>query len=100
MTNDEILDFHYEFQDCHAKNLREYFYRLLMTLWSEGEEFSGKRPFGNSVWEFDIYKALVAMDVIKGSFDEDGYLSYCDKQAGYELVEKLIDHIFVGVLIK
>lgn len=38
--------------------VRGYLRELLATLWSEGESFSGKRPFGNSGWEYDLYKPL------------------------------------------
>ena len=37
---------------------RQYLCALLAQLWSEGSGFSGKRPFGNSGWEWDILDAL------------------------------------------
>jgi len=41
--------------------LREYFKRMLVQVFAEGEGFSGKRPFGDSGWqsqlEFDMVKA-------------------------------------------
>ena len=44
--------------DAKAKTVREYLKMLLERLWEEGEGFSGKRPFGNSGWEYDLYAAL------------------------------------------
>ena len=41
--------------DIGAKTIGEYFEKLLLTLWDEQEDFSGKRPFGNSGWEYDVY---------------------------------------------
>ena len=37
---------------------REYLCALLRVLWREQEGFSGKRPFGNSGWEWDMEDAL------------------------------------------
>lgn len=94
MTNDEILDAPYHFKDAAANSLREYFYTLLLALWYQGEEFSGKRPFGNSGWDWDIYACLVKLEVIKGKLDEDGYLDKFDKVAANKLVPKLIAEAF------
>lgn len=54
--------------------VRDYLRTLLTTLWSEGEGFSGKRPFGNSGWEHDIYKPLIAGGFIPGELDDEGYI--------------------------
>ena len=37
--------------------MREYFKELLTELWTEKEGFSGKRPFGNSGWEYEVHCA-------------------------------------------
>lgn len=44
--------------DAGAKTPREYFRKLLKALWEEGDSFSGKRPFGNSGWDSDLFDAL------------------------------------------
>lgn len=44
--------------DADAETVRDYLKALLTHLWEEGEGFSGKRPFGNSGWEYDLYGAL------------------------------------------
>lgn len=38
--------------------VRGYLRELLSTVWSEGESFDGKRPFGNSGWELDLLVPL------------------------------------------
>jgi hypothetical protein len=100
MTFDEILKYEYKFRGVDACNLREYFFRLLETLWLEGEGFSGKRPFGDSCWEYDIYEALVEMGAIQGVFDcdkESGErygLAQVDTKKGNEVVQDLIEYVF------
>lgn len=39
-------------------SVREYLYTLLNMVWHEQESFDGKRPFGNSGWEYEILKPL------------------------------------------
>jgi len=53
--------------------VREYLRMLLMAVWNEGEGFSGKRPFGNSGWEGDIFDPLVKAGFIPGTIDPYGY---------------------------
>lgn len=74
--------------------LRSYLQDLLQTLWVEEEGFSGKRPFGNSGWQYDVYAALVRAGVLEGRIDEDGYLDEVDSAAGEQLVLAVIDRIF------
>lgn len=54
--------------------VRGYLRELLLTLWEEGEGFSGKRPFGNSGWEYELYAPLVKSGFVSGELDEDGYI--------------------------
>ena len=86
------LPMHGEYQGI---TLGEYFDDLLMTLWEQGEGFSGKRPFGNSGWENDVYIALLAAQATAGyiSFDEDGWVEDFDihnKSHADSLVYKMI----------
>lgn len=70
--------------------LREYFCMLLTTLWKEKEEFSGKRPFGDSCWEMSIYRLLVDEKVIQGEIDGDSYLKSFDRQSADAIIKDLI----------
>lgn len=98
MTYDEILDFEYEFEDSFACSLRQHLHFLLERLWDEGEGFSGKRPFGNSGWEFEIYQCLIESGGVPGEVvrDEEGFVEDVKiaKATANELVFQLIDHIF------
>lgn len=75
MTGEEVLAIPMEENDADASNIREYLQALLRELWLEGESFSGKRPFGNSGWEYDLYKPLIVAKAIKGKLDKDGYIA-------------------------
>lgn len=70
--------------------VRDYLRELLITLWEEGESFSGKRPFGNSGWEYDLYKPLIAGGFIPGELDEDGYVDKIDEKIAAKYVRNLI----------
>lgn len=65
-----------------AATVGEYFGHLLATLWSEGEGFSAKRPFGNSGWQYDVYIALARAGLIDGlMLDENGYVDEFSPEA-------------------
>lgn len=62
--------------DSGAQTVGGYLSALLITLYYEGEGFSGKRPFGNSGWEDDVAEAwvragLLPGEVSKNRWDED-----------------------------
>ena len=70
----QVLDLPMGRNDAEADTVREYLKALLTQLWAEGEGFSGKRPFGNSGWEREIYIALVKGRAVPGKiFEEEGY---------------------------
>jgi hypothetical protein len=97
MTNSEILDIKFYCSDLGRDvMIREYLHALLDTVWVEGEGFSGKRPFGNSGWEHDLYVPLIKAKVIKGVLDEDGYIHDVDDKKGYKVVRELIKHMCLG----
>ena len=74
--------------------LREYFKKLLITLWEEEESFSGKRPFGNSGWQYDVYKSLILTGKIYGEIDEDGYISVLDEHLAKQfIIENIIKEL-------
>ncbi len=77
--------------------IRDYLYMLLNGLWQQGEGFSSKRPFGNSGWEYDLYKPLIAGGFIVGCLDEDGYVDHVDEGPAQSYVFELIRAAFYGV---
>lgn len=76
--------------DAGAATVRDYLIQLLAEVWRHGEGFSGKRPFGNSGWEYDLYKPLATAGYIEATYDEDGWLELCDDKAGDALIATAI----------
>ena len=86
-----ILDIAMQENDAGAKTIRHYLHKLLKTLWQEGEDFSGKRPFGNSGWEYDLYIALCRAKAITGEIDNNGGLLSFDEKAANTAIFNAID---------
>jgi hypothetical protein len=55
------------YNDAEAKTIGEYLKKLLAEVWEREECFSGKRPFGNSGWKYEVYAALVIGKVVEGN---------------------------------
>lgn len=87
----EVFDCPMQENDSGATTVKGYLKALLKALWREGEGFSGKRPFGNSCWEFDLYKALIAEGLVEGKLDEDGYIDRVDKKAANKIIFAAIE---------
>jgi hypothetical protein len=94
-TPQQILAVPVEDSDSAATTIRGYLVALLRELWREQENFSGKRPFGNSGWEFDLHAALVKAHLITGSFDEWGGLEECDEATGDAMIRAAIEYLGV-----
>ena len=75
MSTEEILNLKMGANDADAETVREYLVELLLHLWHEGEGFSGKRPFGNSGWDHELFCALITGKAMAGVLDEDGYIA-------------------------
>lgn len=76
-----------------VETIKDYLIDLLDSLWDEKECFNGKRPFGNSGWQFDIFAALVEADIINGKIDEDGNLEECNNDLGEQLISQAIQSL-------
>lgn len=74
-------------------SILDYMKRLLITLFKELEGFSGKRPFGNSGWEYDIAICLIKNKVINGKLDEDGYVEDINDKQFQEVLLEIIKSI-------
>lgn len=72
MDKTEILNLPMRDNDADAKTIGDYLTSLLWEIWTKEESFSGKRPFGNSGWKYDLYSCLVQNEIIEGSIDENG----------------------------
>lgn len=78
MTSDKILALPMMENDSGADTIGGYLIALLSAVWTKKEGFSGKRPFGNSGWEYDIYRALIVGGTVDGKLDEDGFIETVD----------------------
>lgn len=58
--------------------LKKYFILLVELFWSDPEDFNGKRPFGNSGWQDDLYQALIKNKFVEGEVKEEDGDSYID----------------------
>lgn len=76
--------------------IKEYLRLLLITLWQEGDNFDGKRPFGDSGWKYDLYIALIKKGLIKGTLDSDGYVYEMPDgtEEADKLIKECIEYIF------
>lgn len=94
MTNDEkmqaALAVVFDSDAGDGLTVRGYLRELLLTLWEEGEGFSGKRPFGNSGWESDLYAPLIEAGFISGELDEDGYIETVGDEAGAFVADLIV----------
>lgn len=85
--------------DSGAATLGGYLKELLWCVWEEGESFSGKRPFGNSGWDWDLAKPLLEVKYLRGKYyiDEDGYMDIVeiDTDQYSKIIKDLINHMTV-----
>ena len=73
MTPQEILALPMTENDADAQTVGDYLRRLLLTLWDEEDGFSGKRPFGNSDWKYEVFAALVRGGAVPGEKEDERY---------------------------
>lgn len=76
--------------------IRSYLMTLLKSLWEEGENFSSKRPLGDSDWKRCVDEKLALEGHVDGTFDEDGDLVDADYRASDEIIQKCIHYLFKG----
>lgn len=76
--------------DANAATVRDYLVALLAELWREEQMFSGKRPFGNSGWQYDLYLPLIVAGFVPGVLDEDGYIDNVDDKRADAVIASAI----------
>lgn len=87
MNGNDILALPLGKNDSGSDTIGGYLVELLATLWGSGEGFSGKRPFGNSGWEYDLYLPLIKAGLVRGTIDEDGYTPFLpNTTAAHDLI--------------
>ena len=81
--------------DSGATPVRGYLIEFARQVWIHGEGFSGKRPFGNSGWEWEVYAALGAAGLVpvsRNRWDEDE----ADQDEAERLVLLALDELAAG----
>jgi len=86
-----VLDTPMQENDAGAATVGEYLVALLRQLWSDGSEFSGKRPFGNSGWDNELAEALVRAGLVKGVIDPEWGLSSVNDFEVQDAINAAID---------
>lgn len=88
----EVLQATVESADVGTMTVKNYLILLLETLWEEKDGFSGKRPFGSSGWEFDLYAALMRAGLVDGGYD-DSYIEILDRDTCDRLIRQAIESL-------
>jgi hypothetical protein len=73
--------------NANAKTVGEYLVILAEEVWTQGANFSGKRPFGFSSWKVDVEAALCRAGLIDGEFDDEDCLERADWEAADALIQ-------------
>lgn len=95
----KVLDLKFEETDegfRYGPTIGAYLIELLKTLWIEQQNFSGKRPFGNGGWDYDLYTVLIRNGIIEGKLDEWGYIETFDNEKGFEVILRAIQYLGKG----
>jgi len=71
--------------DAGEETVRGYLLHLLRKVWLD-DEFTGKRPFGNSGWRSYIGASMVAAGIIDGEFDEEGFIKRIDSKGSDQVI--------------
>lgn len=79
--------------DAAAATIGQYIIILGAKVFEDQDDFSGKRPFGNSSWVFEVYEALIRCGVLAGEFDSDGYIQKCDPREADIIISQLFDYL-------
>ena len=86
MDGKQVLEIPMGENDAGAETIKGYLIALLEKLWADGERFGGKRPFGNSGWEFELYKPLLVAGAVHGTLDEYNDIQEIDSDAADKLI--------------
>ena len=79
--------------DAGVTTVKRYLKKLLVTLFEQGEGFSGKRPFGNSCWEYEVWAVWIKEGLMPGTLDGEGYIQEYDSEGFYKQMYKCINSL-------
>lgn len=91
ITGHDILNLRMRDNDVGARTVREYLVWLLLRLWDERENFSGKRPFGSGAWYLELATPLIDAKMITGSFDENDCVEEYEEEKAHTLIRSAIE---------
>jgi hypothetical protein len=84
--------------DLGELTLVDYLKLLLTTMWEEGTEFNGKRPFGSSNWKGCVEYALIKNGIMVGEIDEENeWVDECDSKQSDAIVLAIIKRLVIKV---
>ena len=78
--------------DAGASTVGQYLLKLAAVMWRDGECADGKRPFGNSGWEWEIFTSLAEAGLIESTRDRYGDMDITDRPAAEALVTQALEH--------
>lgn len=81
--------------DAGAADVRGYLYELLRTLWKEDSHFSGKRPFGNSGWQHEVYDALAEAGLLESAEKDEDDDWDLDPREADNLIYRALIHLML-----
>jgi hypothetical protein len=95
MESQEILNLEFESQDLNRiVTIREYFFQIMKEFWLEQENFSPKRPLGNSDWTIDLVQCLIENGLVKGKKDRYDQWDFNWKEVDKFVVDKIFKPLF------
>lgn len=91
---DLILDVRFDSDAGDDLTVREWLASLLMQVWVQQDDFSGKRPWGSGGWDWDLYRALVKAGHLEGEvahpYDDDPEYEEVEANFGVEDGDRLV----------
>lgn len=81
VNTDAVLAAKMRPNDANAATVKDYLKTLLTEMWVQEEGFSGKRPFGNSGWQWELYITLVQAGFVSGEISDEELIQFDEKAA-------------------
>lgn len=81
--------------DARAETVGQYLGALSRMVWEYEQSFDGKRPFGNSSWQWEVYEALGKAGIIEVTYDKWEEPQLADRDEVDGLIYGAITHAFL-----
>ena len=99
-VGNKILSCPMQDNNAEANTINQYLIALADSVWEQDESFSGKRPFGNSGWKYEIYEALARNGFIKCTLYDEGDIDDIDTAEGDKLISLAIETLYENCNLK